>query len=115
MNTMHLSLLAAFVILLAVPSVATAVFWLSSVSRRYRAARWLLAPCIYLGVVAFQIIVGVNLGWFTDIKRSPAQYAVTIEDWKNRPDVNEVRVIYDEIKNGIKGNTYKNQNEKVQC
>ena len=101
---MHLSLLAAFVILLAFPSIATAVFWLSSVSRRYRTARWLLAPCIYLGVVALQIIVGVNLGWFADNRRSPAQYAVTMEDWKNHPDVNEVRVIYDEIKNGIRAN-----------
>jgi len=104
---MHLSLLATFVILLAFPSIATAVFWLSSVSRRYRTARWLLAPCIYLGVVAFQIIVGVNLGWFADNKRSPAQYAVTMEDWKNHPDVNEVRVIYDEIKNGIRANIYR--------
>src|SRR5437867_16605 len=104
---MHLSLPAAFVMLVAFPAIATAVFWLSSGSRRYRAARWLLAPCIYLGVVAFQIIVGVNLGWFTDNKRSPAQYAVTMEDWKNHPDVNEVRAIYDEITNGIRRNIYR--------
>ncbi len=104
---MHLSPVAAIVVLIVLPSVATAVFWRSSVSQRRRLARWLLAPCIYLGVIASQIIVGVNLGWFTDIKRSPAQYAVTTEDWKNHPDVNEGRVIYDEIKNGIKENTYK--------
>src|SRR5438132_14154297 len=104
---MHLSLLAALVILLAFPSIATAVFWPSPVSRRYRTARWLLAPCIYLGVVAFQIIIVVNLGWFADNKRSPPQYAVTMEAWKNHPDVNEVRELYDEIKNGIRANIYR--------
>jgi len=109
---MYLSPLAAIVVLIVLPSVATAVFWRSSVSQRHRLARWLLVPCIYLGVIAFQIIVGVNVGWFTDIKRSPAQYTVTMEDWKNHPDVKEVRVIYDEIKNGIKENKYKTQTRR---
>ena len=56
-NKMHLSLLPAFVILLVLPSIATAVFWLSPVSQRYRAARWLVAPCLYLGVAVFGLIV----------------------------------------------------------
>ena len=104
---MHLSLFAAFVTLLALPTIATILFWRLPVLRRHRVARWLLAPCVYLGITSLGLIVGVNLGWFTHNKRSPAQYAVTMEDWKNHPDVKEVRVIYDEIKNGIKENRYK--------
>jgi len=109
---MHLSLLVAFVMLLAIPSMATAVFWLSPVSRRHRAARWLLAPCIYLGVAVFGLIIAVNLGWLTVTERRSIQYAVTMEDWKNHPDVNEVRVIYDEIKNGIKESIYKTKTRR---
>ncbi len=75
--------------------------------RRYRVARWLLAPFVYLGVAALGIIVGVNLGWYTDIGSSRAQYAVKLEDWKNHPDVREVRTIYDEIKRGSSENKYK--------
>jgi len=35
-----------------------------------------------------------------------------MEDWKNHPDVNEVRVIYDEIKNAIKDNIYKTKTRR---
>ncbi len=75
--------------------------------RRYRVARWLLAPFVYLGVAALGVIVGINFGWYTHIGSSRAQYSVKLEDWKNHPDVREVRAMYDEIKIGIKENKYK--------
>lgn len=105
---MQLSLLTAFVTLFALPAVITAAFWLSPISRRYRTARWLLAPCIYLGVAALGLIVGTNLGWVKRIEsRQAPQYDVTIEDWKSHPDVKEVRAIYDEIKYSIKEHNFK--------
>jgi len=94
-------------VLLILPTIATVLFWRSQILRRYRVARWLLAPFVYLGVAALGIIVGVNLGWYTGIGSSRAQYTVKLEDWKNHPDVREVRAIYDEIKIGTKENKYK--------
>ena len=104
---MHLSPLEAIIVLLALPATATILFWRLPVLRRHRIARWLLAPCVYLGVAALGLIIGVNLGWYTDIGSSRAQYTVRMEDWKNHPDVKDVRVIYDEVRAGIKENRYK--------
>jgi len=104
---MHLSLSEAIIVLLALPSVATILFWRLPILRRHRVARWLLAPGVYLGVAALGIIVGISLGWFRDdIGRRPAQYAVKMENWKNDPQVKEVRAIYDEIKAGVNDNRY---------
>jgi len=64
---------------------------------------------VYLGVAALGVIVGINFGWYTHIGSSRAQYAVKLEDWKNHPDVREVRAIYDEIKIGIRENKYKSK------
>jgi len=104
---MHLSPLEAIIVLLALPTIAAVLFLRSPILRRHRVARWLLAPCVYLGVAALGLIVGVNLGWYTDIGASRAQYAVKMEDWKDHPEVKDVRVMYDEIKAGIKENRYK--------
>lgn len=38
-----------------------------------------------------------------------AQYSLTLDDWKNHHDVKEVRNIYNEIKTGIKNNSYTNK------
>ncbi len=104
---MHLSLSEAIIVLLALPSVATILFWRLPILRRHRVARWLLAPGVYLGVAALGIIVGISLGWFTDdLGRRPAQYAVKMENWKNDPYVKEVRAIYDEIRAGVKDHRY---------
>jgi len=104
---MHLSLSEAIIVLLALPSVATILFWRVPILRRHRVARWLLAPGVYLVVAALGIIVGISLGWFRDdIGRRPAQYAVKMENWKNDPDVKEVRAIYDEIRARVKHNRY---------
>ena len=104
---MHLSLSEAIIVLLAVPSVATILFWRLPILRRHRVARWLLAPGAYFGVAALGIIVGISLGWFTDdIGRRPAHYAVKMENWKNDPHVKEVQAIYDEISAGVKDNRY---------
>src|SRR2546422_9191816 len=104
---MHLSLSEAIIVLLALPSVATILFWRSPILRRHRVARWLLAPGAYFGVAALGIIVGISLGWFTDdIGRRPAHYAVKMENWKNDPHVKEVQAIYDEIRAGVKDNRY---------
>ena len=109
---MHLSLLAAFVTLVVIPAIATTMLWRSPVLRRHRVARWLLAPCIYIGVAAFNLFVVTNLGLApSDIPIRP-QYSVRIEDWKNHPDVKEVRMIYDEIRNGIKNNKFKSKLKK---
>lgn len=104
---MHLSPLEAIIVLLVLPTIATIVFWRLPVLRRHRVARWLLAPCVYLGVAALGLTVGVNLGWYTDIGSSRAQYTVKMEDWRNQPDVKDVRTIYEEIRAGIKENRYK--------
>jgi len=104
---MHLSLSEAIIVLLALPSVATILFWRLPILRWHRVARWLLAPGVYLGVAALGIIVGISLGWFTDgIGRRPAQYAVKMENWKNDPHVKEVQAIYDEIRAGVKNSRY---------
>src|SRR6266581_2853502 len=103
---MHLSLIEAMIVLLVLPTIATILFWRSQVLRRYRVARWLLTPFVYLGVAALGVIVGVNLGWYTDIGSSRAQYNVKLEDWKNHPDVKEVRAIQTAISNGIKNKKY---------
>src|SRR6266511_2398021 len=102
---MHLSLSEAIIVLLALPSVATILFWRLPILRRHRVARWLLAPGVYLVVAALGIIVGISLGWFSDdIGRRAAQYDVKMEKWKNDQDVKEVRAIYDEISAGVKHN-----------
>jgi hypothetical protein len=41
-----------------------------------------------------------------------AQYALTLEDWKNHPDVKAVREIYDETKAGIKDKKYRSTNRR---
>lgn len=41
-----------------------------------------------------------------------ANYSVTLEDWKNHPDVKAVREIYDEIRAGIKDKNYKIQTKR---
>ncbi len=103
---MHLSPVEATIVLLVLPIIATTWFWRSQILRRYRVARWLLAPFVYLGVAALGVIVGITFGWYTDIGSSRAQYAVKLEDWQNHPDVKEVRAIQTAISNGIKNKKY---------
>ena len=104
---MNLSPLEAVIALLALPTIATILFWRLPLLRGRRAARWLLAPCVYLGVAALGLVVGIKLGWYADIGSRRARYTVQLEDWKNHPDVKDVRAICDEIRAGVKENRYK--------
>jgi len=75
--------------------------------RPHKVARWLLAPFVFLGVATLGIFAGIYFGWYTDIRPSHAEYAVKLEDWKNHPEVKEVRAIYDQIQSGMRGKKYK--------
>ncbi|MEK6770508.1 MAG: hypothetical protein AABY62_02540 [Pseudomonadota bacterium] len=92
--------------LLVLPTIVAILFWRLQILRRYRLARWLLAPFVYVGAAVLGLIVGQNLGWYTDIAPSRAQYTVKLADWKNHPDVKSARQIYDEIRIGIKEKKY---------
>lgn len=102
MKGMHLNPAEAIIVLLAIPTAATALFWRLRAIRRHTSARWILAPFVYLCVAAIGIFVGVTLGWYTDVGASRAQYTLKLEDWRNNPDIKEVRAIYDEIQSGIR-------------
>lgn len=57
-------------------------------------------------LVHFAVLFGISAGTYG------AEYALKLEDWKHHPDVKAVREIYDEIKAGIKDNSYKSRTRK---